>query len=91
MDLISYKNKKCPFYSKNKIPISDYLNYKIIESFDIINEMIKNEILNIGNRTIDISNIIFKITSLIIGKIILGINDNNQMIEDCLESFHRIQ
>ena len=33
-DLISHKNKKCPFYSKNKIPVSDYLNYKIIISFD---------------------------------------------------------
>lgn len=88
-DLISSKSTKCPFYKKNKIPVSDYINYKLINNFDQINSIIENEVKNINSLQINISKLSFKITSLIIGNIILEIK-NKQEIMSLEKSFTEI-
>ena len=76
-NLISAKNTKCPFYQKNKISVSDFVNYKIINSFNKINDIVKSQILQIKSNKINISNLSFRITALVIGNIILEIDDFN--------------
>ena len=74
-NLISAKSSKCPFYKKNKIPVSDFINYKIISSFDKINKLIKEQLLNLESNKINLTDISFRTTSLVIGHVILGIKD----------------
>jgi len=88
-DLISSRSSKCPFYKKNKIPISDFINHKIMTSFDKINKIIKEEIKKINFTQVNITELAFKLTALIIGNAILGIEDYN-IISKLEHSFTRI-
>lgn len=88
-DLISAHSSKCPFYKKNKIKVSEFINYKLNYSFDEINNVVKEELFNINNSKIDITELSFKITSNIIGKVILDIEDN-KIIKSLRNSFCNI-
>ena len=74
-NLISAKSPTCPFYNKNKIPISDFINYKINYSFDKINTIINKQIMNQKSSKINLTDISFTTTAMVIGNVILGIED----------------